>query len=414
MPAHPRLLRGAALTAPSLCARLEAIPLAATMAAAARARALRAQGVDVISLTLGEPGFATPAHVIAAAHEAACRGDTKYPPVNGTPALIASVQAKFRNENGLEFAAEQILVGNGARQVIYDALTATLDPGREVIIPAPYWNTYPLVVRMAGGEPVIVGCDAAADFLPRPADIAAAITPRTGWLILNFPSNPTGAVCPAAHLAALADVLRAHPHVWIMADDIYEHLIHDGTAHATLAAVAPDLADRVLTVSGVSKTYAMTGWRVGYCGGPARLIRAMSRVQGQSTGGVSPIAQAAAVAALTGPQDIVADMRATYAARGRRVAAALDGLHGMRCRVPRGAFYVFPDVSGVLGRTAPGGRRLTTDEDVAAALLEDARVATVHGAAFGAPGHLRLSTAAEDAALATACARIAAFCADLK
>jgi len=379
------------------------------MAAAARARALRAAGADVISLTLGEPGFATPAHIVAAAHAAALRGETKYPPLNGTPALLAAVRAKFVRENGLSYGGDEVLVAHGARQIIYNALTATLDPGSEVIIPAPYWNAYPLVARMARATPVFVPCGAADDFLPRPEAIAAAITPATRWLVLNFPNNPSGAVCPPAHLAAIADVLRPHPHVWIMADDMYEHLIFDGAPHASMAAVAPDLRDRVLTIAGVSKTYAMTGWRVGFAGGPARLIAAMSKVHGQATGGISPVNQAAAVAALNGPQDLVAEMRAVYGARSRRVATALNAIAGVTCRIPGGAFYVFPDISACLGKTSPGGRMLGDDAAFTAAMMEEAHVAAVDGTAFGTPGYLRLSTAADDAALATACERIATW-----
>jgi aspartate aminotransferase len=383
------------------------------MASAARARELRAQGVDVISLSLGEPDFATPAHVVEAAHAAALRGETKYPPVDGTPALLAAVQRKFRRDSGLDYALTDIIVGHGARQVIYDALVATLDPGSEIIVPAPYWNAYPIIARMAGASPVFVPCRADDGFLPDPAALAAAVTPRTRWLVLNFPNNPSGAVCPAAHMAAIAEAMRPQLHVWIMADDMYEHLIHDGSAHATMAAVAPDLAKRTLTISGVSKTYAMTGWRIGFAGGPSRLIRAMSRVQGQSTGGVSPVAQAAAAAALDGPQDLVAEMRRVYGARSRRVAAALNAIPGLSCASPAGAFYVFPSVAGLMGRRSPGGRRIETDADFATALVEEGHVATVHGEAFGAPGHVRLSTAAADAALDEACRRIALFCAAL-
>jgi aspartate aminotransferase len=383
------------------------------MASAQRARALRAQGIDVISLSLGEPDFATPAHVIEAAHAAALGGETKYPPVDGTPALIEAVRRKFARDSGLHFAPGDIIVGHGARQVIYDALTATLEPGCEIIVPAPYWNAYPLIARMAGAVPVFLPCHAEDGFLPDPAALAAAVTPRTRWLVLNFPNNPSGAVCPPEHLQAIADSMRPHGHVWIMADDMYEHLIHDGSAHATLAAVAPDLADRTLTISGVSKTYAMTGWRVGFGGGPSRLIRAMSQVQGQSTGGVGPVAQAAAVAALDGSQDLVAEMRRVYGARSRRVAAALNGIPGIACTAPAGAFYVFPDISGVLGQSSPGGSAIASDVDFAKALVEEAHVAAVHGAAFGAPGYLRLSTAAADAALDEACRRIVSFCAAL-
>jgi aspartate aminotransferase len=263
---------------------------------------------------------------------------------------------------------------------------------------------------MASATPIFLRCAAADDFLPHPEEIAAAITARTRWLVLNFPNNPSGAVCPAGHLARIAEIMRVHPHVWIMSDDMYEHLIHVGSANATMAAVAPDLKDRILTVSGVSKTYAMTGWRVGYAGGPARLIAAMSKVQGQSTGGVSPVGQAAAVAALNGPQDIVAEMRAAYAARSAIVAAAMDAIPGVRCAAPRGAFYVFPDISGLLPMTSPGGVTLTSDAEFCAALLTEAHVAAVQGAAFGMRGHVRLSTAASPAALAEACRRIALFC----
>lgn len=383
------------------------------MAAAARARQLRAQGRDIISLTLGEPDFPTPLHAVAAAHAAALQGETKYPPVGGTPALKSAIQAKFRRDSQLEFAQDEILVGNGARQIIYDALTATLDEGDEVIVPAPYWNAYPLIARMSGARPVFLECSMEHGFLPAPQAIAAAITPRSRWVVLNYPNNPSGAVCPADHLRALADVLRRAPHVWIMSDDMYEHLIHDGSAHATMAAVAPDLADRVLTISGVSKTYAMTGWRVGFAGGPRGLIAAMAKVQGQSTGGVSPIAQAAATAALDGPQDCVGEMQAAYAARALRVAAALNAVPRLTCHAAAGAFYLYPSIAGLMGRSTPGGTRIDSDAGFCDALLEEAGVAVVHGEAFGKSPHFRLSTAASDRELDAACARIAAFCSGL-
>ncbi len=400
------------MTGPALSDRQAAIPLAATMAAAARARALRAEGRDVISLTLGEPDFASPPHVVAAAHEAALRGETTYPPVTGTLGLKRAIRAKFERESGLRFADAEVLVGHGARQIIFDALTATLDAGDEVVVPTPYWNAYPLITRMAGAKPVFVACSA-EDGLPDPDAVARAITPRTKWLVLNYPNNPTGAVCGADRLRAVAAVLRRFPHVWIMSDDMYEHLIHDGAPNATMAAEAPDLATRVLTISGVSKTYAMTGWRVGYAGGPARLIGAMAKIQGQSTGGVSPMAQAAAQAALDGPQDLVALMRATYAARSRRMIAAVEDIPGLTCRAPSGAFYLFPKVAGYIGRTSGGGTRIVDDEAFCAALLEEAGVATVHGAAFGASPFMRISIASDDASLRTACERLAAFCASM-
>ena len=400
---------------PALSARQSAIPQAATMAAAARARALRAEGRDIISLTLGEPDFPTPHHAIEAAHEAALRGETKYPAVGGTPALKSAIQAKFFRDSNLDFAPEEILVGNGARQIIYDALTATLDAGDEIIVPAPYWNAYPLIARMAGATPIFIDCAPSANFLPAPQDIARAITPRTKWLVLNFPNNPTGAVCPEQHLHAIADVLRsARTEIWVMSDDMYEHLIHDGAKNPTLAAIAPDLAGRILTIGGVSKTYAMTGWRVGFAGGPRRLIDAMAKVQGQTTGGVSPIAQAAAAAALAGPQDLVSEMRAAYAARARRVAAALNAIEGIDCHVPRGAFYLYPGIAGLLGRLSPAGTRIDSDAAFCAALLEEAGVATVHGAAFGKSPHFRVSIAASDDELDIACRRLTDFCANLQ
>ncbi len=399
---------------PALSARQSAIELSATIAMAERARALRAEGRDIISLSLGEPDFPTPPHAVEAAHQAALRGETKYPAVGGSPALKAAIAAKFFRDSGLRFGPDQILVAHGAKQIIYDALTASLDPGSEVIIPAPYWNAYPLITRMAQGVPVFLPCDAEDDFLPRPERLEAAITPRTRWVILNFPSNPTGAVCPAPHLAALAEVLRAHPHVWIMSDDMYEHLIHDGSANATIASVAPDLAGRVLTISGVSKTYAMTGWRVGYAGGARTLIAAMAKIQGQATGGVSPIAQAAAVAALEGPQDQVAAMRATYAARSRRVGALLAAIPGLACRQPAGAFYLYPSVAAFIGARTAGGRRIGSDADFCEALLEEAGVAAVHGGSFGASPYIRISTASSDAQLEAACLRIAGFCLGLQ
>jgi aspartate aminotransferase len=398
---------------PELSGRQASIPLAATMAASARARALRAQGRDIISLALGEPEFATPPHAIEAAHAAALRGDTKYPAVGGTPALKAAIRRKFLHDSGLDFGPNQILVGNGARQVIFDALIATLEDGDEVIVPAPYWNAYPLIARMAGAAPVFIECAENDEFLPAPEAIRAAITPRSKWLVLNFPNNPTGTVCPPEHLHAIADIVREAPQLWVMADDMYEHLIHDGSRHVTLAAIAPDLRDRVLTISGVSKTYAMTGWRVGYAGGPQRLIDGMAKVQGQSTGGVSPIAQAAALAALEGPQDAVSAMRTAYAKRTERAAAMLAAIPGVTCHRPRGAFYLYPGIAGLLGRTTQSGSRLVSDLAFCDALLEEAGVAVVHGAAFGKSPYFRVSTAASDDALEAACARIAAFCESL-
>ena len=383
------------------------------MAMTARARAMRAAGTPVISLTIGEPDFASPPHAVEAAHQAALRGETKYTPQDGTPALKQAIQRKFARDSGLAFAPDEITVGNGGKQVIFNALMATLDGGDEVVIPAPYWGAYPLMVALAGGVPVPVECPQANGFRLRPEDLDAAITPRTKWLLLNFPNNPTGAACPAKALAALGEVMQRHPHVWVMSDDMYEHLVYDGLRHATLAAVQPALRDRTLTVSGVSKTYAMTGWRVGFAAGPRPLIRAMSAMQGHVTAGVSGITQAAAAAALDGPQHSVVAQAAAYQCRRDLVVGMLNEARGVACHRPEGAFYVYPSIAGCLGRTTPGGVRLDTDEQFALALLEERHVATVHGAAFGMSPYLRISYATDEATLAKACARIQAFCASL-
>ncbi len=394
---------------PPLAQRLAGAPTAATVTLTARAREMRAQGLDVISLTIGEPDFATPPHVIEAAHQAALRGDTKYPPQDGTPALKAAIRRHLARA-GLEYGLDEIVVGNGGKQVIFDALMATLDPGSEVIVLAPYWNAYPLMARLLGGVAVTVPCLEADGFRPRVAAIEAAITPRTRWLMLNFPNNPTGAVCTAAELAALGAMLERHPQVWVMSDDLYEHLRFDGEPHATLARAAPALRGRVLTLGGVSKTYAMTGWRVGYGAGPRALVRAMATVQGHATAGVCAPAQAAAAAALDGPQDDAESMREAYRRRRDLVVDALAAAPGLRCHRPDGAFYVYPSVAGLVGRLSGGGRALEDDEAVCMALLEEAHVATVFGAAFGMSPFLRLSCAAGDETLREACRRIVRFC----
>ena len=399
---------------PGLATRLAQIPLAATVAMTIRARAMRAAGTEVIALTIGEPDFASPPHAIEAAHQAALRGETKYTAQDGVPALKQAIQRKFQRDSGLDFALDEIMVGNGGKQVIFDALMATLDDGDEVIIPAPYWGAYPLVTRVLGGVPVIVNCPQNNGFKLRPEDLDAAITPRTKWLFLNFPNNPTGAACSAAEMAALGEVMLRHPHVWILSDDMYEHLVFDGFTHATMAAVEPRLRDRVLTVSGVSKTYAMTGWRVGFAGGPAALIKTMVKVQGHATAGVSGVTQAAAAAALDGPQDDVAVMADAYRRRRDLVVAALAEAPGVVCHKPEGAFYVYPNIAGCLGRVSAGGARIDTDEDFAMALLNEQHVAVVHGAAFGMSPYLRISYATSDDLLTEACRRIGAFCAGLR
>jgi aspartate aminotransferase len=397
---------------PALAERLSRVGVPPTVAMTIKARAMRAAGERVISLTIGEPDFDTPRHAIDAAHAAALEGQTKYPPQDGTPALKAAVREKFRRDNGLDFALDQIMVSNGGKQVIFSAFMATLDEGCEVIVPAPYWGAYPMMARLVGGVPVIVSCPQNNGFRLRPEDLAAAITPRTRWLVLNSPNNPTGTAYSAEELAELAAVLRRHPQVWVMADEMYEHLIYDG-AHHSLAAVAPDLADRVLTVNGVSKTYAMTGWRIGFAGGPRELIRAMAVMHGQASAGVSSVGQAAAAAALDGPQALVAERAAIYRRRRDLVVAALNRAPGVACHQPEGAFYVFPSIAGCLGRTSAGGRQIDSDEDFSRALLEEQKVAVVHGAAFGMSPYLRISYATGDAQLEEACGRIGAFCAGL-
>jgi aspartate aminotransferase len=394
--------------------RVARTALAATFAMAAKARALRAAGRDVISLSLGEPDFATPPHVVAAAHEAALRGETKYPPLGGTEALKAAVQRKYAREQKLDVALQDILVTNGGKQGIFNVVMALVQAGDEVIIPAPAWAGYEQTVHFAGGRVVNIACPQAEGFLLRPEALEAAITPRTKLLILNYPNNPSGAACDAAGLAALAAVLRRHSHVWVLADDIYEHLLFDGLSYATLAAVAPDLADRVVTLTGVSKTYAMTGWRVGFLAAPRALMPALTVVQATATSGVSTIGQAAAVAALEGSQDFIAAQVAAYQARRDLVVAALNGMPGVSCHQPEGAFYVFPSVAGCIGKTTKAGRFIATDADFALALLEEGLVAVVQGAAFAASPHVRISTATSAAQLSRACARMAEFCDGLR
>ncbi len=399
---------------PALAQRLNRTAVAASIQMSVRARELRDAGKNVISLAIGEPNFDTPRHIIEVSYQAALRGDTKYPPQDGTKALKEAVARKFKRDNGLDYDPNgEIIVSNGGKQCLYSAFMATLDEGDEVVIPAPYWVAYPLMVQLIGGTPVFVNCPQNNGFKPRPEDIDAAITPRTKWLMLNLPNNPTGADCSREELAAIAAVMRKHPHVWIMADDMYEHLRFDGQKHHTIAEVDPSLQDRTLTVSGVSKTYAMTGWRIGFAGGPRPLIKAMTNVQGHATAGISTVGQAAAAAALDGPQDESRAMMAAYKARRDRVVEGLNACEGIVCHKPEGAFYVFPNVAGCLGKTTQGGRKLETDKDFCAALLEEQFVATVHGGSFGMAPYVRISYATDDASLAEACRRIRAFCAEL-
>lgn len=395
---------------PAFAERLNRVQVAASVQMTIRARELRASGKDVIALTIGEPNFDSPPHAIEAAHQAALRGETKYPPQDGTKALKEAIQRKFKRDSGLDYALEEIAVSNGGKQCIFNAIMATVDPGDEVVIPTPSWIAYALMTRLVEGTPVFVPSPQNNGFKPRPEDIDAAITPRTKWLILNNPNNPSGAACSAEELSAIAAVMRRHPHVWIMSDDMYEHLVFDGFRHTTMAEVAPDLSARVLTVSGVSKTYAMTGWRIGFAGGPRGLIKAMVNMQGQATAGVSTIGQAAAAAALDGPQDGVREQAIAYQRRRDIAVEMLNACEGISCHRPEGAFYVFPNVAGCLGRTSAGGRRLGSDQDVCMALLEEQYVATVHGAAYGLSPYLRISTAVADEVLIEGCRRVRTFC----
>jgi aspartate aminotransferase len=380
---------------------------------AARARALRAAGRDVISLSLGEPDFPTPEHVVRAAYEAAARGETRYPPLGGTEGLRAAVRAKYLRDQGLDVPVSQILVTNGGKQAIFNVVMAVVAAGDEVVIPAPAWAGYEQTVRFAGGVPVFCVCPQGDGFVLRPEVLEAAMTPRTRLLILNYPNNPSGAACGADALREIAAVLRRHPDVWVLSDDIYEHLLFDEFRYATLAAVAPDLAGRVVTMTGVSKSYAMTGWRIGFCAAPAALMPALTVVQATATSGVSSVGQAAALAALEGPQDFLAERAAAYQARRDLVVGRLNEVPGLACHKPDGAFYVFPDISGCIGKTTKAGRHIETDADFAGALLEEAGVAVVQGAAFAMSPHIRISTATSPEILSRACARIAEFCAAL-
>ena len=399
---------------PALAQRLKRVQVAATVAMTIKARALRAQGIDVIQLTIGEPDFDSPDHAIEAAHKAALAGQTKYPPQDGTPELKAAVQRKFKRDRNLDYALDEIMVANGGKQVIFDAFLASIDEGDEVVIPAPYWGAYPLMARCVGGEPVIVNCPENNGFRLRPEDLDAAITPKTKWLMLNSPNNPTGAAMSRDELRAIGAVMKKHPHVWIMCDDMYEHLVYGDFEFDTLAAVVPELRDRVLTICGVSKTSAMTGWRVGFAAGPKDLIKAMVNMQGQISSGISTVGQAAAAAALDGPQDLVAAQAAIYRRRRDLVVDSLNAMPGITCHRPEGAFYVYPNIAGCIGRTTPMGKKIETDGEFALALLEEGHVALVGGSAFGMSPYLRLSYATNDAAVAEAMIRMAKFVASLK
>ena len=393
--------------------QLSRVKPSATIAVTNKARELKAAGRDVIGLGAGEPDFDTPDNIKAAAIKAINEGKTKYTAVDGLPELKEAICAKFKRENGLDYKPNQITVGTGGKQVLYNALVCTLNPGDEVLIPTPYWVSYPDMVLLAGGEPVIVEADQET-FKLTPDALEAAITPKTKWLIFNSPSNPSGAAYTEAELKALTDVLLKHPQVWVMSDDMYEHLVYDGFKFTTPAQVEPKLYDRTLTVNGVSKAYAMTGWRIGYAGGPAELIKAMAKLQSQSTSNPSSISQYASVEALNGPQDFIPERAEVFKQRRDLVVKALNECEGLSCPTPEGAFYVYPSCAGCIGKTAPSGNVINTDEDFVTELLEAEGVAVVQGSAFGLGPNFRISYATSTEALTEACARIKKFCASLK
>lgn len=390
--------------------RLNRIKPSPTIAMTTRAAELRAPGRDIIGLSAGEPDFDTPAHIRDAAKAAIDAGHTRYTAVDGTPSLKRAICDKFARENGLDYTPSQITVGTGGKQILFNALMATLDDGDEVIIPAPYWVSYPDMVLLAGGRPVIVECGLDQGFRLTPEALEAAITPRTKWLILNSPSNPSGAGYDRAAMRALTDVLLRHPQVWILSDDIYEHLVFDGFEFVTPAQVEPGLKDRTLTMNGVSKAYAMTGWRIGYGAAPEPLIKAMAKLQSQSTSNPCSISQYAAEAALTGPQDYITESRAVFQRRRDLVVAGLNECPGIDCPTPQGAFYVYPSIAGLIGKTSAGGTVIVDDQAFANALLNETGVAVVFGAAFGLSPHFRISYATSDEQLTKAVARIQAFC----
>ena len=394
--------------------RLDRVSPSQTIAISTKARALKAAGRDVISLSAGEPDFDTPDNVKQAAMRAIEAGQTKYTDVAGTLALRQAVAAKFRRDSGLDYTPEEIIVSTGGKQVIFNCMVATLNAGDEVIIPSPCWVSYPDIVALADGVPVIVPCGQNNGFKLRAEDLEAAITPRTRWFMLNSPNNPTGAAYSAEDLRPICDVLLRHPDVWVFTDDIYEKLVYDGFKPATVVQVEPRLRDRTVTMNGCSKAYAMTGWRIGFAGAPVRLVKAMDKLQSQSTSNTSSVSQAAAVEALTGPQGFIDEMVAMYKTRRDLVVSMLNKAPGINCHSPEGAFYVFPSVHGCIGKTSRGGTAIKDDESFVTALLEEEGVAAVHGAAFMYPGHFRISYATDTESLARACERIQHFCEGLR
>lgn len=393
---------------------LSRVQPSATIAVTQKARQLKASGRDVIGLGAGEPDFDTPENIKQAAIEAIQRGETKYTDVGGIPELKKAIADKFKRENNISYEPSQCFVSPGGKPIIYNAMMATLNPGDEVVIPAPYWVSYPDIVNLAGGTPVIVEAKAENNFKLQADELAAVITPKTKWFIFNSPSNPTGAAYSDKELKALTDVLLAHPHVWVLSDDMYEHLTYGDFKFVTPVEVEPKLYERTLTMNGVSKAYAMTGWRIGYAAGPAELIAAMTKIQSQSTSNPTSISQWAAVEALNGPQDFMAERNAVFKQRRDMVVDMLNQADGISCATPEGAFYVYPSCAGCIGKTTSDGTVISDDESFATALLEGEGVAVVHGAAFGLSPFFRISYATSDENLKNACERIQRFCAGLK
>lgn len=393
---------------------LKKVKPSATVTLTQMARDLKRRGEDVISLSIGEPDFDTPDHIKEAAHEAIRRNETRYPPVAGIPELREAVARKFERENNIRYKPSQTLVATGGKHIIFHALLATLNPGDEVICVAPYWVSYPGIVALCGGITKVAKSSIEHQFKLQPEELERAITPKTKWLIINSPTNPSGAAYNREEMKRLTDILLKHPHVWILADDMYEHLVYDNFKFVTPAEIEPALYERTLTVNGVSKAYAMTGWRIGYAAGPQNLIDAMDLAQSQQTGGTPTISQWAAVAALDGPQDHLATFRRAFERRRDLVVSMLNQTHGLVCPKPEGAFYVYPDCSSVIGKTLPNGDRIRTDEDFVKGLLAAEKVSTVHGSSFGLGPNFRISYAASDENLEEACRRIQRFCAQLR
>ena len=393
--------------------RLSVIKPSPTIAVSQKARDLQAEGRDIISLGAGEPDFDTPQHIIDAAKKALDEGMTRYTAVNGVPELLDAISAKFKRDNDLDYGRDEIHVSCGGKPVIFNAMMASLNPGDEVIVPAPYWVSYPDIAVLFGGVPVIVDCPKESNFKLTPEQLEAAITPKTKWLIMNSPSNPTGSGYTEADLKALGDVLKKHEHVWIFTDDIYEHLVYDDFKFKTIAQVNPELKSRTLTMNGMSKAYCMTGWRVGFAGGSKEMIKAMTMVQSQSITHTAAVSQAASIAALNGSHDFIASNNAVFKKRRDLVVSMLNQASGLSCATPEGAFYVYPSCEGLIGKKAPSGKVIENDEDFVTELLEAEGVAAVHGEAFGLSPHFRISYATATDVLEDACQRIQRFCGSL-